>query len=99
MAKPTRLTQDMIDDYIRLEYWDELSIPDILRRNPERYPDKEAVVDSETRLTWAELEEKANCVAVALLKSGMKRDQSIVAQLPSSVTSLLLLLSHDLSIQ
>jgi len=74
MTKPTRLTQDMIDDYIDQGYWDELSIPDILRRNAECSPDKEAVVDSETRLTWAELEEKANRIAVGLLKSGMKRD-------------------------
>jgi len=83
----------MIDDYIDRGYWDELSIPDILRRNAERYPDKDAVVDSETRLTWAELEERANRVAVGLLKSGMKRDQAMMAQLPSSVTSLLLLLA------
>jgi non-ribosomal peptide synthetase component E (peptide arylation enzyme) len=93
MVKPTRLTQDMIDDYIDRGYWDELSIPDILRRNAERSPDKEAVVDSETRLTWAELEEKANRIAVGLLKSGMKRDQAMMAQLPSSATSLLLLLA------
>jgi cyclohexanecarboxylate-CoA ligase len=93
MAKPTRLTQDMIDDYIDRGYWDELSISDILRRNAERYPDKEAAVDSETRLTWAELEERANRIAVGLLKSGMKRDQAMIAQLPSSATSLLLLLA------
>ena len=93
MAKPTRLTQDMIDDYIDRGYWDGLSIPDILRRNAEHYPDKEAVVDSETRLTWAELDERANRVAVGLLKSGMKHDQAMMAQLPSSVTSLLLLLA------
>lgn len=83
----------MIDDYIDRGYWDELSIPDILRQNAERYPDKEAVVDSKTRLTWAELEESTNRVAVGLLKSGLKRDQSIVAQLPSSETSLLLVLA------
>jgi 2,3-dihydroxybenzoate-AMP ligase len=93
MAKPTRLTQDMIDDYLDRGYWDELSIPDILRRNAEHYPDKEAVVDSETRLTWAELEERANRIAVGLLKSGMKRDQAVMAQLPSSATSILLLLA------
>lgn len=93
MTKPTRLTQDMIDDYIDRGYWDELSIPDILRQNAECYPYKEAVVDSETRLTWAELEERANGIAVGLLKSGMKRDQAMMAQLPSSATSLLLLLA------
>ncbi len=93
MAKPTRLTQDMIEDYIRLGYWDELSVSDILRRNAERYSDKEAVIDSETRLTWAELEERANRIAVGLLKSGIKRDQAMMTQLPSSATSLLLLLA------
>ena len=93
MANPTRLTQDMIDGYIDRGYWDKLSISDILRRNAERSPDKEVLVDSDTRLTWAELENRTNNVAVGLLKLGMKRDQAIVAQLPSSVTSLLLLLA------
>ena len=53
MAKPTRLTQDMIDDYIARGIWDRDSISDILRKNAGLYPDKEAVVDSETRLTTA----------------------------------------------
>lgn len=93
MAKPVRLTQAMIDENIGRGYWDRTSISDILKRNAEMYPDKEAVVDSRARLTWSELDRVVNAVAVGLLDNGMKRDQAIVAQLPTSVTSLILLLA------
>ena len=43
MAKPTRLTQEMIDAYIAQGIWDRRSIADILKENAERWPDREAV--------------------------------------------------------
>lgn len=99
MAKPTRLTQDMIDDYRRRGIWDDVSISDILKGNAERFPDKEAVVDSKTRLTWAELNNQADRIAIGLMERGMKRDQAIVAQLPSSInTPLLLMACHKAGI-
>ncbi len=93
MAKPVRLTQEMIDEYKAAGFWDDQSITDILNRNAENYPDKEAVVDSRRRLTWSELNRMVNAVAIGLLRRGMKRDQAMVIQLPNSVTSLTLLLA------
>jgi non-ribosomal peptide synthetase component E (peptide arylation enzyme) len=81
----------MIDDYIARGYWDDVGIADILRRNAEQYPDKEALVDSEMRLTWSELNEMTERFAVGLMASGIRRDQAIVAQLPSSAILLVLL--------
>ncbi|MBW1945228.1 MAG: AMP-binding protein, partial [Deltaproteobacteria bacterium] len=93
MAKPTRLTQEMIDAYIARGFWDERGIGDILRQNSERWPEREAVVDSNMRLTWSELNQVVNAVAIGLLKMGMERDQALVAQIPTSALTVILLLA------
>ena len=93
MAKPMRLTPEMINEYIAQGFWDEVSIADILKKNALSYPEKEALVDSMTRLTWAELDTLTNSVAAGLLKKGMKRDQALVVQIPTSVDSLITLLA------
>lgn len=93
MTEPLRLTQEMIDEYIAQGYWNRESIADTLKRNAATFPDDEAVVDSETRLTWSELNRVTSAVAVGLLERGMERDQAMVIQLPSSVPSLILLLA------
>jgi non-ribosomal peptide synthetase component E (peptide arylation enzyme) len=99
MAKPTRITQEMIDEYTARGYWDDRSIVDILKKNAERYSGKEALVDSERRLTWEELDRITDAVAVGLLEKGMKRDQAIVAQLPlTGVSPILLLACHKAGI-
>ncbi len=54
MAKPTRYTQELIDEYIRKGYWDSTTWYDVWAQSATRYPNKEAIVDSRVRLTWAE---------------------------------------------
>ena len=99
MAKPTRITQGMIDEYTKRGYWDTRSIADILKKNAERFPEKEALVDSKRRLTWAELDRVTDAVAEGLLDRGMKRDEAIVAQLPlTGVSPILLLAGHKAGI-
>ena len=93
MAKPTRLTQDMIDEYKKRGVWDDVPVADILEGNAERYSDKEAVVDSKTRLTWSELNTMADRIAIGLIERGMERDQSIIAQLPTSIDVVILLMA------
>ncbi len=93
MAKPTRLTQEMIDEYMARGYWDETSVAQILRRNAKNYPDREAIVDAHTRLTWSELNRVTDAVALGLLETGIKRDQALVAQVPTPSTTLLILLA------
>ena len=93
MAHPTRLDQDIIDDYVARELWDRISITDMLKRNAETCPDGEAVIDSSTRLTWSELDGVTDRVALGLMKMGMKRDQALVAQLPTSATNFIILLA------
>jgi non-ribosomal peptide synthetase component E (peptide arylation enzyme) len=93
MAKPTRIDRELIDHYIKLGYWDHKGLQDILVGNAKQYPDHEALVDPEKRLTWSELNKITERVAAGLLSTGIKRDQSIVGQVPRPVISLILLLA------
>ena len=93
MAKPTRLTREMIEDHIARGYWDERSITDLLEGNARSYPDDEAVVDSSHRFSWSQLNRAVNGVAVGLLEMGLRRDQALVAQLPACAATLILLLA------
>ena len=93
MAKPTRFNQEMIDDYLARGYWDRVCIADILEQNARNYPDKEAIVDSEKRLTWSQLNGWVDRVALGLLELGIKHDQAIVAQIPNSTTAVIYLLA------
>jgi non-ribosomal peptide synthetase component E (peptide arylation enzyme) len=93
MAKPTRLTREMIDEYMARGYWDETSVAQILRLNAKSYPESEAIVDGQTRLTWSELNRVTDAVALGLLDMGIKRDQALVAQVPTPATTLLILLA------
>lgn len=83
----------MIEDYRKRRIWDDVSVADILEKNAERFPDKEAVIDSENRFTWAELNIMAERVALGLMEKGMNRDQTIVAQVPTSANVIILLMA------
>ena len=93
MAKPTRLTQEMIDENMARGFWDGSGIADILERNARFYPGEEALVDSRTRLTWSGLQEAACSMAAGLIQRGLQRDQALVAQMPTSALTLVLLLA------
>ena len=93
MAKPTRLTQKMIDEYMAQGHWDETSVAQILRLNAKNYPESEAIVDGQTRLTWSALDRVTDAVALGLLGKGIRRDQALVAQVPTPSTTLITLLA------
>ena len=83
----------MIDDYVAKGFWDRVCIADILEQNARNWPDKEAIVDSESRLTWSQLNRLVDRTALGLLELGIKRDQAIVAQIPNSTIAVILLLA------
>ncbi len=58
---------------------------DFLERSVERTPDKVALVEAETRLTYAEVEAMANRLANALRGRGVGRGDRVVLHLPNSV--------------
>lgn len=52
-------------------------VGDIPRRNAYRYPNKTAVVCGERRLTWAQVNERTNRLANALLKVGLQKGERV----------------------
>jgi non-ribosomal peptide synthetase component E (peptide arylation enzyme) len=95
MAKPLRYTGEMIEEYLAKGYWDRKSLVDLLEENAQNYPDKEAIVDSKTRITWDGLNRLANKLALGFLDLGFKKDEAIIVQLPSSVEMLSLAMAFQ----
>ncbi len=90
MATPTRFTPEMFEEYKESGYWSDLTLSDLWERNALIYPDKEAIVDSRTRLTWKEANLWIDRLALGFLELGIAKDEMVVLQLPNSVELCLL---------
>ena len=90
MAKPSRYTPELIDEYMKNGYWDTTSLSDLWERNAKRYPDAEAIVDSRNRLTWSQACEWIDKLALGLMERGIKKDDLIASQLPNCIELCLL---------
>ncbi|MDP6179009.1 MAG: AMP-binding protein, partial [Desulfatiglandales bacterium] len=85
------LTEEMVDDFVRKGVWE----PRLLfwkwwDKNAIECPDKEAIVDSRTRLTWAQAREKSAQLALGFRNLGLDRDDVVMAELPNCVEAQLL---------
>ncbi|MBT3363420.1 MAG: AMP-binding protein [Chloroflexi bacterium] len=58
---------------------------DYVEQNANKYPDKTALIDSGGRLTFLDVKQKSDRLAIRLLEMGLKRDDRIVVQLPNVV--------------
>jgi len=75
-------TED-VESYKRLGWWGDLTFGDILDRAADRYPDKEAFVDGDSRLTFAQARDRVNRLAVSLMNMGIKPMDRVLVQLPN----------------
>ncbi len=71
------------EKYSRLGWWAGLTYGDILDKAANIYPDKEALVDGETRLTYAQVQEKTNKLAIGFIDMGIKPSDRVLVQLPN----------------
>jgi len=85
MAKSIRHNDEMFKEYVRKGYWEATTLSDYWDRNARDYPDDEAIVDSQTRLTWGEAKKWIDRLALGFLGLGFKKDDMIVVQLPNCV--------------
>ncbi|MDP2719773.1 MAG: AMP-binding protein [Dehalococcoidia bacterium] len=90
MAKATRYTPEMIEEYTRKGFWQEITFSQIWDRNALLYPEKMALVDSNNRLTWGQARLWIDRVALGFLKLGLKKGDLIVIQLPNCVEGIML---------
>jgi 2,3-dihydroxybenzoate-AMP ligase len=75
--------KETIEEYTARGWWDNSTYGDVLDRSAARCPDKIAVVDERSRPTYAQLKDKADRFAIALLKLGVKKYDRILIQLPN----------------
>ncbi|HOE19266.1 MAG TPA: AMP-binding protein [Syntrophorhabdaceae bacterium] len=83
--KPTRFTQDMIDEYVRMGYWGDNLISDYWDRNAASLPNMVALVEEDVRITWAESKKHIDNIAASLIELGIKRDEKVAVQLHNCI--------------
>ncbi len=91
----SRFTPELINYYIKQGFWDSKLVADHVGENAKNYPGKEAIIDSRARLTWADVNQKSDQIALGLLELGFKKDDVILEQLPNFVELYLVLLAGE----
>ena len=69
--------------YNKFRCWPGITFGDILDKAADVHPDKEALVDTTSRLTYSQLRNKANRLAVGLMALGIKPQERILLQVPN----------------
>jgi non-ribosomal peptide synthetase component E (peptide arylation enzyme) len=70
-------------EYIERRWWSGLTFGDLLDRAAYLHPDKEAFVDRDNRLTYAQMKERADRLAVGLMELGIQPLDRVMVQLPN----------------
>lgn len=83
--KPIRYKREMVDEFLEKGYWTGETFYDFYDRNAIEYGDREALVDSRYRLTWAEAKRLVDAIAFAWIKMGIPKFSRIIIQSPNSV--------------
>ncbi|WBL19567.1 (2,3-dihydroxybenzoyl)adenylate synthase [Citricoccus sp. NR2] len=81
----TAWPEDLAGYYRRQGYWEDLPIGAHVNATADRVPDRIALVDGAdgTRLTYAELVNRADAAAERLLENGFQRDDRVLFALPN----------------
>ena len=71
------------EKYNRLGWWAGLTLGDLLDKAADIYPNKEALVDDKSRLTYSQVREMVNRLAISLMELGIKTMDRVLVQLPN----------------
>lgn len=74
---------ELAELYRRLGYWRGETLGEMLRERAARYEGRVAIVSGERRLTYRELDERADRLAAGLRRLGVQRGDRVVVQLPN----------------
>ena len=83
--KPIRYKQAMVDEFLKEGYWTQELFYDFWERNAREYGDREALVDSKYRVTWAEAKKLVDAIAFTWVQMDIPRSSRIIIQSPNSV--------------
>lgn len=76
---------DVAGEYRRAGYWAGRTFGEMLRAQAATHADRTAVVDSDRRLTYAELDAEVDALAAGFHELGLGRGDRVVLQLPNEV--------------
>lgn len=85
MTFATRLTPQMAARYAEGGYWGKETFYDLLSERVAAHPDREAIVDSRTRVTYRQLKDGIDRTAAFLKSQGIGRGDVVTIQLPNWV--------------
>ncbi|WP_104981928.1 (2,3-dihydroxybenzoyl)adenylate synthase [Sorangium cellulosum] len=74
---------ELADLYRRAGYWRGETFGDLLRERAARHPDRIALVGDDRRLSYGELDQRADRLAAGLLRLGIQPGDRVVVQLPN----------------
>ena len=83
--KPIRYQKKMVDEFLKEGYWTQELFYDFWERNAREYGDREALVDSKYRVTWAEAKRLVDGIAATWVQMGIPQYSRIIIQSPNSV--------------
>ena len=83
--KPIRYQKKMVDEFLNEGYWTQELFYDFWERNAREYGDREALVDSKYRVTWAEAKRLVDGIAATWVQMGIPQYSRIIIQSPNSV--------------
>jgi len=69
--------------YVKYRWWLGFTLGDVIDRAADVFPNKEAVVDDRTRLTYEELRKNVDKLALGFLNLGIQKGDSVLLQLPN----------------
>lgn len=93
--KPLVYNDEMRDKYTQIGAWGKPTLADLWDYNARTYPDREAVMDSTKRMTWAQAKQWYDRLALGFLELGLKKDDVVATELPNLVESLLLIFAFE----
>ncbi len=83
--RPIRYTDEMIKEFKKDKYWTDEIFYDFWAKNAKKLVDREALVDSKYRVTWAQAKQLIDNLASAWVKLGIPKDSRVIIQAPNSV--------------
>jgi 2,3-dihydroxybenzoate-AMP ligase/mycobactin salicyl-AMP ligase len=71
------------EKYTKYRWWLGVTFSDLLDKAADLYPKKEALIDDRVRLTYGELRERVDRLAIGLIHLGLGKEDTVLLQLPN----------------
>lgn len=83
MMEFPRYREAEVEKYTKYRWWLGVTFSDLLDKAADLYPKKEALIDDRVRLTYGELRERVDRLAIGLLHLGLGKGDTVLLQLPN----------------